>query len=76
LFTVRKEADFGIRISEVSSSLRDVWITAVREKRIGLSDTRQYLPSNNIPAQFMAAPILENDEVRGVIAVQISIDSI
>lgn len=76
LFTVRKEADFGIRISEVSSSLRDVWITAVREKRIGLSDTRQYPPSNNIPAQFMAAPILENDKVRGVIAVQISIDSI
>jgi signal transduction histidine kinase/ActR/RegA family two-component response regulator len=76
LFTVRKERDFGIRISEVFSSLRDVWITAVREKRIGLSDTRPYPPSNNIPAQFMAAPILENDEVVGVIAVQISIDSI
>jgi signal transduction histidine kinase/ActR/RegA family two-component response regulator len=76
LFTVRKETDFGIRISEVSSSLRDVWITAVREKRIGLSDTRPYPPSNNIPAQFMAAPIQENDEVVGVIAVQISLDSI
>lgn len=76
LFTVRKEADFGIRISEVSSSLRDVWITALREKRISLSDTRSYSPSNNIPAQFLAAPILRNGEVRGVIAVQISIDSI
>ncbi|MDH5468671.1 MAG: cache domain-containing protein, partial [Candidatus Aminicenantes bacterium] len=76
VFTVRKEADFGIRISEISSSLRDVWITTVREKKIGLSDTRPYPPSNNIPAQFMAAPILENDEVVGVIAVQISIDSV
>ncbi len=76
LFTVRKEPDFGIRISEISSSLRDVWITAVREKRISLSDTRPYPPSNNIPAQFLSAPILKNDEVRGVIAVQISIDSI
>jgi signal transduction histidine kinase/ActR/RegA family two-component response regulator len=76
LFTVRKEPDFGVRISEISSSLRDVWITAVREKRISLSDTRSYPPSNNIPAQFLAAPILKNGEVRGVIAVQISIDSI
>jgi signal transduction histidine kinase/ActR/RegA family two-component response regulator len=76
VFTVRKEADFGIRISEISSSLRDVWITAVREKRISVSDTRPYPPSDNIPAQFIAAPILENDEVIGVIAVQISIDSI
>jgi len=76
LFTVKKEADFGIRISEVSSSLRDVWIKTVREKKISLSDTRAYSPSNNIPAQFLAAPIYENDKFRGVIAVQISIDSI
>jgi signal transduction histidine kinase len=76
LFTVKKESDFGIRISEVPSSLRDVWIKTVREKKISLSDTRAYSPSNNIPAQFLAAPILENDTLRGVIAVQISIDSI
>jgi signal transduction histidine kinase/ActR/RegA family two-component response regulator len=76
IFTLRKEADFGVRMSEISSSLRDVWIEAVKEKRISLSDTRSYPPSNNIPAQFLAAPILENNEVIGVIAVQISIDSI
>ena len=76
IFTVRKEADFGIRISEFSSPLQEVWITAVREKRITLSDTRPYPPSDNIPAQFMAAPLLENDEVRGVIAVQLSLASI
>ena len=76
LFTVRKEADFGVRISEISTSLRDVWITAVKEKRISLSDTRSYPPSDNMPAQFLAAPLLKDDEVIGVIAVQISIDSI
>jgi signal transduction histidine kinase/ActR/RegA family two-component response regulator len=76
LFTVRKEADFGIRISDISTSLRDVWINAVNEKRISLSDTRSYPPSNNMPAQFLAAPILEDNKVIGVIAVQISIDSI
>lgn len=76
IFTVRKEADFGIRIGEFLSPLQDVWLIAVREKRIALSDTKPYPPSQNIPAQFMAAPILDNDEVRGVIAVQVSIDSI
>lgn len=76
IFTVRKEADFGIRMSEISSPLQEVWITAVREKRITLSDTRPYSPSDNIPAQFLAAPLLENDEVRGVIAVQLSLASI
>jgi methyl-accepting chemotaxis protein len=44
--------------------------------RIALSDTKPYPPSNNAPAQFLAAPILENDNIIGVIAVQISIDSI
>jgi signal transduction histidine kinase/ActR/RegA family two-component response regulator len=76
IFTVRKEADFGIRMSDVSSSLRDVWIAASKKKRIGLSDIRPYPPSNNIPAQFMAAPLLEKGDVAGVIAVQISFDSI
>lgn len=76
VFTVRKEPDFGMRVSEIPSSFRDVWITAVREKRISLSDTQPYSLSNNIPAQFLTAPILVNGEVRAVIAVQISIDSI
>jgi signal transduction histidine kinase/ActR/RegA family two-component response regulator len=76
IFTVRKEADFGVRISEISTSLRDVWITSVQEKQMSLSDTRSYPPSSNMPAQFLAAPILEDNEVIGVIAVQISIDSI
>ncbi|MBN1224761.1 MAG: cache domain-containing protein, partial [Candidatus Aminicenantes bacterium] len=76
VFSVRKEPDFGIRISDIASSLRDVWILAVREKKIGLSDTRPYPPSDNIPAQFLAAPIFDGVELKGVIAVQISIDSI
>ena len=76
LFTVRKESDFGIRIGQVSSSLRDVWLKVMKTGGIALSDTRPYPPSNNAPAQFLAAPILQNGIIIGVIAVQISIDSI
>ena len=76
IFTVRKESDFGIPIADVSSSLRDVWLKSCAEKRIALSDTKPYPPSQNDPAQFLAAPIIENGTVLGVVAVQISIDSI
>lgn len=76
VFTVRKESDFGISIGRVSSSLRDVWIKARDEGRIALSDTKPYPPSHNAPAQFLAAPIRENGTIAGIVAVQISIDSI
>jgi signal transduction histidine kinase/ActR/RegA family two-component response regulator len=76
IFTVRNEADFGIRMSELSSPLQQVWLTAVRGKRTVLSDTLPHPLSHNIPAQFLAAPIIENGEVSGVIVVQVSIDSI
>jgi hypothetical protein len=76
LFTVRKESDFGIRIGEVSSSLRDVWLKVIKTGHLALSDTRPYPPSDNAPAQFLAAPIRNDTRIIGVIAVQISIDSI
>ncbi|MDQ1354831.1 MAG: Histidine kinase, partial [Acidobacteriota bacterium] len=76
IFTVKKESDFGIRIGELSSSLRDVWLKSCLEKRIALSDTKPYPPSHNAPAQFLAAPITRDDTIIGVVAVQISIDSI
>lgn len=76
LFTVRKESDFGIRIGDVSSSLRDVWLKVMETGKLALSDTKPYPPSNNAPAQFLAAPVRQADKIIGVIAVQISIDSI
>jgi len=60
IFTVRKESDFGIRIGNVSSSLRDVWLKTMETGQIALSDTKPYSPSFNAPAQFLAAPIRQN----------------
>jgi signal transduction histidine kinase len=76
LFTVRKESDFGIPIGRVSSSLRDVWLNVMKTGNIALSDTKPYSPSNNAPAQFLAAPIRQNNKIIGVAAVQISIHTI
>ncbi len=75
-FTVTKEADFGVRASQIESSLRDVWLIAAKEGRAALSDTKPYEPSAGIPAQFVAAPIKENGRVIGVVALQISIEGI
>lgn len=71
-FTVTKEADFGQRANDIPSSLRDVWRIAAKEGKVALSDTKIYPPSNNLPAQFIAAPIKENNEIIGVVALQIS----
>lgn len=74
-FTVAKESDFGQRADKIDSPLRDVWILA-KEGKISISDTKPYVPSNNAPAQFIAAPIREKGEIIGILAFQISIDTI
>ncbi|MBI5160111.1 MAG: response regulator [Micrococcales bacterium] len=76
-FSVEKESDFAAVVAEQHTALADV----LREVRSGkgevLSDTRPYHPSANAAAQFVAAPIVGDGEtVIGVVALQISIDSI
>jgi len=75
-FTVKKGPDFGMRIEDIDSGLRDAWLSAVRDGRIAVSETRPYPPAGNAPAQFVAAPVMDNGSIIGVAAVQISFDSI
>lgn len=75
-FTVTKESDFGQRASIISSSLADMWEKATKEDKTALSDTRPYPPSDNIPAQFVAAPIRKNGKLIGVVALQLSTGAI
>lgn len=74
-FTVTKEADFAQRTASIDSSLKDVWQKA-REGKLAISDTRPYAPSAGAPALFVAAPIKHGNQIRGVVALQISIDAI
>jgi len=76
VYSVTKEADFGQRTGQADSSLKDVWQIAVSEKRTALSDMKPYPFSGGVPAQFVAAPILRNGRVLGVVALQISNDAI
>ena len=74
-FTVTKEADFGQRARDIDSSLRDVW-QAAKNNQITISDMRTYTPSANAPAQFLAAPVIENGQTIGILAFQLSINAI
>ena len=76
LFSVVKEPDFGAAVDATDSALRDAFDASVRLRRAALSDTRPYGPSGGVPAQFVAAPILRDGHLLGVVAVQISIDAI
>lgn len=75
-FTITKEADFGQRAENTDSSLKEVWSMAAKRGIITISDIRPYSPSNNAPAQFIAAPIKDKGKTIGIIAFQISITAI
>ncbi len=75
VFTVTKEADFAQITSEITSSLKDVWLRA-KQGDIALSDTKPYAPSADAPAQFVAAPIKRDGKIAGVVALQISLEAI
>ena len=76
LFTVVKEADFGVAVRGTDSALADAYEAAADGRRTAISDTRPYGPSGDAPAQFVAAPVVVDGELLGVVAVQISIDAI
>ena len=76
MYTVAKEADFGTKLSQVRTGLAQVWSEAARNRRVALSDMEPYAPSNDAPAMFIAAPIIDGGNLLGVLAMQISNEQI
>ncbi|MGL1934162.1 MAG: methyl-accepting chemotaxis protein [Fibrobacterales bacterium] len=78
IYTVAKESDFGqniLRTNLASSPIGVAFNKAVAGKST-LSDFAPYAPSNDEPAGFVAAPIYKNDDLIGVVALQISTGAI
>ena len=82
VYSVEKETDFATNLDRgpyARSSLGEV-LQGVREGRdlgfVTVSDFEPYRASYAIPAAFIAAPIFNNSELIGVLALQISIDQI
>ncbi len=78
-YTVAKEPDYRSNLitgAYAGSNLGRL-IKKVREtKAVGLADFEPYAPSNGEPAAFIAAPLLQNGEVKLIVALQLSLDAI
>ncbi|MCV6607054.1 MAG: methyl-accepting chemotaxis protein [Campylobacterales bacterium] len=75
MYTVTRESDLGENLSVGSlrdSGLAKAWKEALRTGRTAFADMEPYGPSNNEPAMFMATPIIDEGQVKGVVAVQLS----
>jgi signal transduction histidine kinase/CheY-like chemotaxis protein len=75
-FSVEKERDFAAVVGEQPTALREVWRDVLRERREVLSDTRPYPPSENAAAQFVAAPLVRESRLVGVVALQIGLTEV
>ena len=78
-YTVEKESDYGTDIINgiySKTGLGQVVQKAIKTGELQFVDFMPYAPSNGAPASFIAKPLISNDRVDLVVALQISIDSI
>ena len=82
VYTVFKELDFTSSLSDgasAKSGLGDVYRkvkAAAKAGTVGLSDYAPYYLSYDDQASFVAVPIMEGDQMTGVLAVQVPLDKI
>ena len=82
VYTVFKELDFASNLE--TGKWKDSGLAAVFRKardgasagRVAFEDFAAYAPSNNVPASFIAAPIMRDGRVLGVLALQMPVGRI
>ncbi len=72
IYSVTKEPDFGTDLTRESHGLADAFKMATSSRKVYLTDTAPYAPSNGAPALFVAAPIYQDNKLFGAVALQIS----
>lgn len=78
-YTTAHQADFGTNLSTgpyANTNLGQLFKKTLNKKQFGMSDLTPYPPSDNQPAFFMAQPVLENNQVVLVVALQLPPDAI
>lgn len=78
-YTVAHEADYGSNMVDgpyADSALGKLFRQVLESKSYGVSDIELYAPSNNKPAAFIAQPIVQNEQVELVVALQLPIEAI
>ncbi len=78
-YSVSKESDYRTNMVNglyASSGLGKLTRKVLEEKRYAMADFSPYAASNNEPAAFIAQPLLHNNQVELVVALQLSLESI
>jgi methyl-accepting chemotaxis protein len=78
-YTVTKEADYGTNMVNgkyASSGLGVLTKKVLQTKSFGFEDFKPYAPSNNEPASFIARPLIMDDQIEVIVALQLSLDAI
>ena len=73
-YTVKHEADYAQNIltgEYADSPLVQLVQEVLQSKTFGMTDYAPYAPSNNNPSAFIAQPLLHNDKVELIVAVQL-----
>ncbi|TMO82959.1 methyl-accepting chemotaxis protein [Pseudoalteromonas spongiae] len=78
-YSVAKESDYQTNLFDgpyAQSGLASLFNKTTLNQSFNIIDFSAYAPSNNEPAAFIAQPIIQNGEIKGVIALQLSITKI
>ncbi|WP_072679580.1 methyl-accepting chemotaxis protein [Arcobacter sp. LA11] len=75
MYAADKKSDYGenLKTGELKSSgLGEVFEKTMKNMKPTFVDIKPYGPSNNVPTMFLGAPILEDEELTGILVFQIS----
>ena len=78
-YTVTHEADYRTNIVSgrfASSNLGALTRRILDQKEYALVDFAPYAPSNGVPAAFLGQPVIEDGQVKMIVALQLSLDAI
>jgi len=78
-YTVGHEADYGTNIMNgqyADSGLGKLVRKVAQTKQFGIADFAPYAPSNGAPAAFIAQPVLEDGQIKLIVALQLSLDAV
>jgi methyl-accepting chemotaxis protein len=73
-YSVKREADYGTNLIHgeyANLQLGQLVQQVLKSQNYGISDYAPYAPSNNKPSAFIAQPVLHNDKVVLVVALQL-----
>jgi methyl-accepting chemotaxis protein len=77
--TAAHQRDYGTNLLNGpygDSALAKLLKTVLKTKKPGMTDIAPYAPSNGEPSAFMAAPIIHNDVIEMVVALQLPIEEL